>query len=673
MLTRGRLAISLVVIVFVIACSQVHSANAQLHPNTSYIIYEKNHDIKNASYTLDLQIQTGSDNSNKIPVSLVEGLLVHDGKYFVATHDWKGVIMKNDNLMMLSGDAVGVNGSKISVTILGRQINDTQNGAFYRLAGNIKYDNYRSGFVTVSEIENVQLLTSEKISKEMPHLVINQNPALKKLVTIPKKANDITVITKHHDRFYLQYPYSFTSKVYYLKDNPRDNFDQRGGEVEGARITADIINQEGEVVKSFEGMTGKFGYFSDSFLPPDNFAIGTYSVVVTAEKNGQTDIDELVFHIFKRSVGGKPVSAGAPETSPPETSPPETSPPETSPPETSPPETSPPETSPPETSPPETSPPETSPPETSPPETTPEPTPETTPEPTPETTPEPTPETIPLKVSISSPVDGSILQSPSFAISGTATGTDLAAVMVTVDGTTKYATGVDSWSINSGALPDGIHKVTATVIDGIGKTSSSIVHVVTDITEPTGEIMSLSHGELVHLPALKISGTAFDATSGIKKVEVKIDSNAFQVANGTTAWTFDTASLSDGTHTVKIRVTDNAGNVFVGLGLTFTVRTSPTGLTAIPLDENRIALAWTSPILETGYITGYKIERESPIGGGWHTIVSDTGNILTAYTDTGLTAGTVYHYRVSAIYGGNTGAPSHSASATTHVITLALK
>ena len=628
MLTRGRLAISLVVIVFVIACSQVHSANAQLHPNTSYIIYEKNHDIKNASYTLDLQIQTGSDNSNKIPVSLVEGLLVHDGKYFVATHDWKGVIMKNDNLMMLSGDAVGVNGSKISVTILGRQINDTQNGAFYRLAGNIKYDNYRSGFVTVSEIENVQLLTSEKISKEMPHLVINQNPALKKLVTIPKKANDITVITKHHDRFYLQYPYSFTSKVYYLKDNPRDNFDQRGGEVEGARITADIINQEGEVVKSFEGMTGKFGYFSDSFLPPDNFAIGTYSVVVTAEKNGQTDIDELVFHIFKRSVGGKPVSAGAPETSPPETSPPET---------------------------------------------TPEPTPETTPEPTPETTPEPTPETIPLKVSISSPVDGSILQSPSFAISGTATGTDLAAVMVTVDGTTKYATGVDSWSINSGALPDGIHKVTATVIDGIGKTSSSIVHVVTDITEPTGEIMSLSHGELVHLPALKISGTAFDATSGIKKVEVKIDSNAFQVANGTTAWTFDTASLSDGTHTVKIRVTDNAGNVFVGLGLTFTVRTSPTGLTAIPLDENRIALAWTSPILETGYITGYKIERESPIGGGWHTIVSDTGNILTAYTDTGLTAGTVYHYRVSAIYGGNTGAPSHSASATTHVITLALK
>ena len=518
--------------------------------------------------------------------------------------------MKSDELMLLSGDATGANGHKISISVLGKQINNTKHGAMNQLAGNIKYDNKRTGFLDVIEMENTQLLTSEEISKEMPHVIINQNKDLQKLVPPPKKAVPITLITKHYDRFYLQYPYKFTSKVYYSKDNPHDNFDQRGGEVIGAHITADIISQNGDVVKSFDGLTSKFGYFSDSFLPPDNFVIGTYAVIVTAEKDGQSDIDELVFHIFKRPIGGR----SAPVTT----------------------------------------------------ESTP-------PAPIPETTPAPIPETIPPTISISSPIGGSTLQSSSFVVSGTAAGTDLASVLVTIDGVTKIVTGVNNWSVNSGVLPDGSHTVIATITDGIGKTSSSNINVITDATAPTGTITSLSDGTSVSVPILKISGTAYDPISGIKKVEVKIDSNAFQIATGTTAWTFNTESLSDGTHTAQIRVTDNAGNVFTGLAITFTVNTAPTGLIAMTLTENKISLVWNSPLLETSSIVGYKIERESPIGGGWHTIISNTGNIVPIYTDTGLTADTVYNYRVYAIYSDHTSSPSNPASAKTSVLVLSLQ
>ncbi|MHB8601685.1 MAG: Ig-like domain-containing protein [Nitrosotalea sp.] len=219
-------------------------------------------------------------------------------------------------------------------------------------------------------------------------------------------------------------------------------------------------------------------------------------------------------------------------------------------------------------------------------------------------------------------------------------------------------------------MSDGSHTVTATVIDGIGKTSNRIIHVITDGTKPIGRILSIADGQTVHVPAIKISGSAFDVTSGIKKIEIQIDSNAFQIASGTTAWTFDTASLLDGTHSVKIRVTDNAGNVFTGLAITFAVRTAPTGLTAIALGENKIGLIWTSQILETGSIAGYKIERESPRWRLACVIVSNTGNMLTEYTDTGLTAGTVYNYRVYAIFADHTSPPSNSVSATTSVITL---
>ncbi|HYL67284.1 MAG TPA: fibronectin type III domain-containing protein [Nitrosopumilaceae archaeon] len=89
----------------------------------------------------------------------------------------------------------------------------------------------------------------------------------------------------------------------------------------------------------------------------------------------------------------------------------------------------------------------------------------------------------------------------------------------------------------------------------------------------------------------------------------------------------------------------------------------PTNLTATAVSSSEIDLSWTasSDLL----ISGYMIERSTDGGATWSTIVSDTGNTATTYSDTGLAASTTYTYRVSEVSSIGTSSPSNTASATT--------
>jgi fibronectin type III domain protein len=77
-------------------------------------------------------------------------------------------------------------------------------------------------------------------------------------------------------------------------------------------------------------------------------------------------------------------------------------------------------------------------------------------------------------------------------------------------------------------------------------------------------------------------------------------------------------------------------------------------------------LSWTAATNNRGSaITGYKIERSTDGGSTWSTIMSNTGNTGTTYSDTGLSPNQAYMYRVSAINSIGTSSPSNTASATT--------
>ena len=117
--------------------------------------------------------------------------------------------------------------------------------------------------------------------------------------------------------------------------------------------------------------------------------------------------------------------------------------------------------------------------------------------------------------------------------------------------------------------------------------------------------------------------------------------------------------------------TNNFGEIFSDVASATTPASppnAPTGLMATANGQTRIDLSWTAPDNTGGSdLTGYKIEASPNRDTGWTTLVDDTGETVTTYSHTGLTAGTTRYYRVSAINAVGTSNPLDVAGDTIEV------
>ncbi len=90
---------------------------------------------------------------------------------------------------------------------------------------------------------------------------------------------------------------------------------------------------------------------------------------------------------------------------------------------------------------------------------------------------------------------------------------------------------------------------------------------------------------------------------------------------------------------------------------------APSNLTASPTSSTTIALAWTDNASDEN---GFKIERKIPQGGiANFSEIASLGNNVTSFTDTGLSAGTTYVYRVRAHRSSTQSSYSNEATAAT--------
>jgi len=97
---------------------------------------------------------------------------------------------------------------------------------------------------------------------------------------------------------------------------------------------------------------------------------------------------------------------------------------------------------------------------------------------------------------------------------------------------------------------------------------------------------------------------------------------------------------------------------------TFAPTAAPTGLITTVVSTTQINLRWTDAATNE---TGYRVSRRLTTGTAWTDLAATLPANTTAYNNTGLTAGTGYTYRVSAIAPGGALVNSSEFATTTAV------
>ncbi len=148
------------------------------------------------------------------------------------------------------------------------------------------------------------------------------------------------------------------------------------------------------------------------------------------------------------------------------------------------------------------------------------------------------------------------------------------------------------------------------------------------------------------------------------QIERSLDNLTWSVLTntGTTSVTYtDTGLLTPQTYYYRVSATSGYGTgpaSNMASAIASDVPDQVTGLSGTPLPNAEIKIDWTTPANNGYVITGYVIERSINAGQTWTVLVADTQSTAVTYTDTALTIGNTYNYRVAAINAVGTGTVS---------------
>ncbi len=168
----------------------------------------------------------------------------------------------------------------------------------------------------------------------------------------------------------------------------------------------------------------------------------------------------------------------------------------------------------------------------------------------------------PPSLTVTYPPEGAVLSGTVTISANASDPSGVAEVSFYVDGTLVF-TDTEApyeyvWDTTTAA--DGEHTITVAASDTRGNVAEQSVAVVVDNTAPTVSITSPEEGAIVR-GAVTIQVDASDATSGILSVEFYVDGDlVFTDTSPPYKYRWDTTEVTDGSHTIRVVASDEAGN-----------------------------------------------------------------------------------------------------------------
>ena len=150
---------------------------------------------------------------------------------------------------------------------------------------------------------------------------------------------------------------------------------------------------------------------------------------------------------------------------------------------------------------------------------------------------------------------------------------------------------------------------------------------------------------------VSVTGSASDE-EGVESVDLLVDGDAVSSGNtdvdGGVSFDWNSLSVANGTHTLRLRASDAAGNVGQSEPVSVTVEntdeeapTPPSALQGSWTKPSQAVLTWSGSS-DNGAVTGYRVYRDDEL-------LATLGANARSHTDTGLQNLATYAYRVTAL------------------------
>lgn len=143
-------------------------------------------------------------------------------------------------------------------------------------------------YITYSKITNQQITTHGKIftdNKFVQMVFDKQNISQIEKNEIKERSDNMLILTQYTERLYSGQTGKIDVKIFESNQNKSKHFNQNYGNIANTNIEITVLDKNGKIFSSSEGITNERGFYSMGFFIPKNNQNGIFTIIIDAENN----------------------------------------------------------------------------------------------------------------------------------------------------------------------------------------------------------------------------------------------------------------------------------------------------------------------------------------------------------------------------------------------------